>query len=206
MIDNLFRNSLPRFVGPLLKIYGWLGLTPNAVTVLGCGLGVLSALLVANGALKLALVFWWIGRLFDGTDGVYARHIGRSSKYGGFLDINCDMLAYGAVVLGLAYLRPDLSLNWSIILFLYSLCISGALALGALEEGTSFNDKRKLRLASGLAEGGETGIFYSICFLFPEYLRSLSIFWAAVLTITVLARFVLARKILFISKEKVEVK
>lgn len=196
MIDNGFRAILPRYVQPLLRLYRWLGLSPNTVTLLGCAFGILSALLVAQGKLIAALVIWWLGRIFDGTDGIYARKFERSSKFGGFLDINCDMLAYGAVALGFAYLRPDLGFYWATILFLYTLCIAGALALGALQDERPLDDNRKLHLASGLAEGGETGIFYSICFLFPEYLQSLSIVWGIVLIITIVARFGLARKLL----------
>lgn len=196
MIDNPFRRLLPRFVGPLLRLYQWLGLSPHAVTFLGCALGGVTAILVAKGKLILALGVWWLGRILDGTDGIYARKIGRATKFGGYLDINCDMLAYGAVVLGFAYLRPDLGFYWAAILFLYSLCIAGALALGSLQDGDSLNDNRKLHLASGLAEGGETGIFYSICFIFPEYLKSLSIAWGVILIVTVVARFGLAQKLL----------
>ncbi len=199
MIDNAFRSILPRFVGPLLRLYKFLKLSPDGVTVLGCLMGIVSSFFVAKEYFVLALALWWLGRLLDGTDGIYAREIGRSSKVGAFLDINCDMLAYGAVILGLYFYRPDLAFYWCVILFLYILCIAGALSLGSLqsEHNPSYSrDNRKLRLAAGLAEGGETGFFYSFCFLFPTYLKPLSIIWIAILALTVVARAILAMKLL----------
>ena len=35
MIDNAVRARLPRYVGPLVALYGRLGLTPNQVTFIG---------------------------------------------------------------------------------------------------------------------------------------------------------------------------
>ena len=45
MIDNAFREILPRFAGPLLRIYAFCGLSPNAVSCLGLALAGVSALL-----------------------------------------------------------------------------------------------------------------------------------------------------------------
>ncbi len=196
MIDDPFRKILPNFVGPLLKLYKSLGLTPNQITFLGCGLGVAAAVAVSLNKLLMALVLWWLGRLFDGTDGIYARSICGSTKFGSYLDINCDMLAYGAIIVAFFHINPEFAPFWIIILFLYVLCISGALALGSLQDESSFQDNRKLHLAAGLAEGGETGIFYSLCFLFPSQLGLLTKIWICILSVTVIARLLLARRVL----------
>jgi phosphatidylglycerophosphate synthase len=142
----------------------------------------------------LALCLWWVGRLLDGTDGIYARATGQSSDFGGYLDIVCDMAAYGAMILGFALWQPQHGFLWAIILFLYILCITSALALGAIQERHSLGaaDNRTLRLASGLAEGGETGVAYSLMLLLPQFIESLAIVWIGVLITTVLARSWLA--------------
>ncbi|MEO5970103.1 MAG: CDP-alcohol phosphatidyltransferase family protein [Bdellovibrionia bacterium] len=192
MIDNIFREKLPRFVRPLLKFYKLLELNPNSVTIAGCLTGLASALFVSQGFFILGLALWWAGRLLDGTDGIYARHFGKTSEVGAYLDINCDMLAYSAMILAFFKIWPVLSLNWIIIMALYVLCISGALSLGSLQGPTAHSSSRKLQLAAGLAEGGETGIFYSCCLVFPNYIQPLSLFWITVLIATVLARATLA--------------
>lgn len=196
MIDNAFRRLLPDRVGPLLALYRRFGLTPNHVTVIGFLVALLAASAVAAGAPWLAVCLWWLGRIADGTDGIYARSLGQASAFGAYLDIVLDMAAYGAMVLGLAFAHPELDWAWSTMLFLYILCITSALALGAEEAvvGVEARDERGLRLGVGLAEGGETGIAYTLMLLFPAWLGSLAVIWIAILTTTVIARTVLAAR------------
>ncbi len=198
MIDDPFRRALPRFTAPLIRVYQGLGLTPNQVTWLGFGTACLAALAVARGALLGALALWWLSRLFDGTDGILARETGRSSDFGGYLDILLDMAAYSAMLLGFDARFPELHGRWMGMLALYVLCITSALALGSLEQGRSLpaRDDRRLRLGAGLAEGGETGIAYSAFLLLPAWLPQTTALWIALLATTVVARSLLARRLL----------
>ena len=195
MIDQPFRAWLANKAQPLIKTYQALGLTPNHVTLMGCVFGFASAGLVALGQNWAALGIWWAGRLLDGTDGIYARATGRASDFGGYLDIVCDMAAYSVMILGFAWSRSEFMSWWLVILLLYVLCITSALALGSLErrEGLRSEDNRSLRLAAGLAEGGETGIAYSLLLLFPSMTGFLCAVWVGVLTLTVAARTLIAR-------------
>ena len=195
MIDQPFRSWLADKAQPILKIYKALGLTPNHVTVMGCVAGLASAGLVALGENWAALGIWWAGRLLDGTDGIYARATGRTSDFGGYLDIVCDMAAYSAMILGFAWSRPEFMNWWLVILLLYVLCITSALSLGSLErrEGLKSEDNRSLRLAAGLAEGGETGIAYSLLRVFPTMTGLLCAGWVGLLALTVVARTFIAR-------------
>ena len=170
MIDNAFRALLPRFVGPLLALYGRLGWTPNHVTVLGLVVAFLASAAVAFHFWWLAFVLWWLSRLADGTDGLYARESGQESDFGAYLDIVLDMAAYGGMVLGFAIAAPEFQAQWMAMLFLYILCIATALSLGMQEAKRAITprDDRGLRLGAGLAEGGETGIAYSVFLLFPN--------------------------------------
>jgi phosphatidylglycerophosphate synthase len=194
LIDQPFRQILPRFSKPLIGFYAALRLSPNHITIGGLVLALGAAAATAQGWPMLAFCLWWVGRLLDGTDGIYARATGQSSDFGGYLDIVCDMAAYGAMILGFALWQPQHGFLWAIILFLYILCITSALALGAIQERRSLGaaDNRTLRLASGLAEGGETGIAYSLMLLLPQFIESLAIVWIGVLVTTVLARSWLA--------------
>jgi phosphatidylglycerophosphate synthase len=198
MIDNAFRARLPRHAGPLLAIYARLSLTPNHVTILGFVIAILASLAVARGLPWVALALWWVSRIADGTDGLYARHSGQATRFGAYLDIVLDMAAYGAMVLGFAWAVPELAPQWAAMLFLYILCITSALALGSQEEGLPNvpRDDRGLRLGAGLAEGGETGIAYTIFLLFPGQLAFSARVWIAVLALTVVLRTLLAARIL----------
>jgi len=198
MIDNAFRSILPRFVGPLLSLYGRLGWTPNHVTLLGFLIALLASAAVAMDFGWVALGLWWLSRLADGTDGLYARVSGQESDFGAYFDIVLDMAAYGAMVLGFSIAAPELQAQWMAMLFLYILCISTALSLGMQEAKRALapRDNRGLRLGAGLAEGGETGIAYSVFLLFPIYLEILTTIWIALLATTVIARTFLAYRTL----------
>jgi phosphatidylglycerophosphate synthase len=195
MIDNVFRARLPKFSGPLVNCYRQLNLSPNQLTIIGLFFGAGATVLVALHYFYAAIVVWWLGRLVDGTDGIYARETHQASAFGAFLDIICDMTAYSLMILGFDWAFPEHHLNWMLILLLYVLCITGALALGNLEERQKLagRDNRGLRFAAGIAEGGETGIAYTTFLLLPESIGALSLCWAAVLAITVLARAILAK-------------
>ncbi|MCP4004253.1 MAG: CDP-alcohol phosphatidyltransferase family protein [bacterium] len=196
MIDNAFRGILPRFARPLTRLYAKLNLTPNGVSVIAFALGCLAALCVAQGWALAAVALWWVGRLADGTDGIYARETGQASSFGAYFDIVLDMAAYGIMIVGFAFLHPELQTNWLLIQFLYVLCIASALALGMQEAALDLQprDDRGLRLGAGLAEGGETGIAYTAFLFFPQHVEALSQFWILVLSITVIARTLLARR------------
>ena len=197
MIDGPFRARLPHYVGPLVSMYSRLGLTPNVISLLALAIAVAAAIAVGLGHALLALVLWWLGRLFDGTDGIFARTTGQATGFGAYLDIVCDMAAYSVMMVGFAMAQPPLSIYCLVIVVLYVLCITSALALGSLEErlGEGAADNRGLRLGAGLAEGGETGIAYSLFLLFPAALEVLMAAWIAILLLTVIARSLLARRL-----------
>jgi phosphatidylglycerophosphate synthase len=197
MIDGPFRTVLPRFTTPLIRLYLKLGLTPNLITLLALVLGFVAAFLCAIGASWGAMIVWWFGRLFDGTDGIFARETGQSSAFGAYLDIVSDMCAYSVMILGFSILHPDLASTWAVILVLYVLCITSALAFGSMEATLHrpAHDNRGLRLGAGLAEGGETGIAYSAFLIFPSHVPWLTKIWISSLIVTVLSRTLMAARL-----------
>lgn len=194
MLDNRFRALLPRYVDPLVRLLNALGLSPNQITVCGLLIALMSAFLIVQETFLAALALWWLSRLLDALDGIFARKYHKTSDFGAFLDIQFDMLAYSAMVLAFAWVYPEYSLQWMLMLFCYVLCISGALGLGAFENKHGIEDDsgRGLRIAMGLAEGGETGIAYTAFVLFPAWLPITTWVWLAVLATTIIARLALA--------------
>jgi len=98
------------FIHPLsdwvVKIGIRLGLSPNLVSFLGLGCGVLAAFMYyqlpqasyVTGAF-VAMIGWHI---FDGADGRLARATGKTSAFGRIIDGICDHLVFGAVYISLA--------------------------------------------------------------------------------------------------------
>ena len=202
MIDQSFRKILPKFSGPLLKVYRKFNLAPNHLTWLGFSFACFAAVCVAFKLYIFGALLWWVGRVFDGTDGLWARTIGQTSLYGAYLDIVLDMAAYSIMVIGFAVAFPQLKFIWIAILFLYVLCITSALAMGDVQTQlvnsgkiSIKQDNRGLSLASGLAEAGETGIAYTLFLLFPTHINWLASLWIVILTITVVARTLMVRRL-----------
>ncbi len=195
MIDNPFRSRLPKFVGPIISLYKILGLSPNQVTFIALLLGGVSSYLVSLQYFISAATVWWVGRLLDGTDGIHARATQQTTAFGAHFDILADMASYSMMIIGFFFAFPSLQFLWLSILFLYVLCITGALSLGNLEDKQQIptSNNRGLRLAAGIAEGGETGIAYTLFLLFPGYIKPLAEIWVVVLFITVVARLWLAK-------------
>jgi CDP-diacylglycerol--glycerol-3-phosphate 3-phosphatidyltransferase len=102
LVSNDLRNSLRARVEPFARGLGRVGLTPNAVTVLGF-------LVAAIGGLLAGLQLWFaagviatVGAVFDMLDGALARATGTTSKLGAFLDSTFDRWGEAAVYVGVA--------------------------------------------------------------------------------------------------------
>lgn len=194
MIDASFRSFFSKKSRAFIKFMARTGLSPNSVTVLAFIISSSAAIAIYKNQYFLALLLWWSGRLLDATDGELARNTGKTSAFGAFLDITLDMTAYSLIIVGFYFKELQHQAYWMMILFLYIGCITSALALGTLlnQENHANHDNRGLRLASGLAEGGETGLAYTAFLLFPGSLPYLLPVWILILFITIAARFLFA--------------
>lgn len=103
MLNKYARAFFTRVLTPFAALLIRLGVSPDAVTLIGTG-----------GVMAGALVFYPQGEFFWGTvvitlfvfsdlvDGNMARQLGRSSRWGAFLDSTLDRVADGAIFGGLA--------------------------------------------------------------------------------------------------------
>src|SRR5438309_2277446 len=104
-----FRNTLPRgWVTPLAVALGKIGLTPNALTILGLILSIVAGVTLALGYMLLGGVLILISGLFDLMDGTLARHTKQASPFGAILDSTFDRFGEAACLLGLlVYYLPQ---------------------------------------------------------------------------------------------------
>jgi CDP-diacylglycerol---glycerol-3-phosphate 3-phosphatidyltransferase len=103
MLNKYARALFTRVLTPLATLLLRLGVSPDAVTLAGTG-----------GVVTGALAFFPRGELFWGSfvialfvfsdlvDGTMARQLGRSSRWGAFLDSTLDRVADAAIFAGLA--------------------------------------------------------------------------------------------------------
>jgi CDP-diacylglycerol--glycerol-3-phosphate 3-phosphatidyltransferase len=101
MLSEIVRKYARLFLEPLARLISRTGISPNVITVIGF-------LLMIGVAIVLALgYFFWGGILitavaiFDAVDGTLARMMGRTSRFGAFLDSTLDRFSEAVIFLGL---------------------------------------------------------------------------------------------------------
>ena len=91
---------------PLSHIAGWLeatGISPNTLTLIGFGLTLVVALVLASGQLLWGGLLLIVAALFDTLDGAVARHAGKTSVFGAFLDSVMDRFSEAVTLIALIY-------------------------------------------------------------------------------------------------------
>ncbi|MFZ1471151.1 MAG: CDP-alcohol phosphatidyltransferase family protein [Paracoccaceae bacterium] len=201
----MFDSRLRRVIDPVLNRAGRAiatrGITADQMTLIGLGLGVLAALVLAFGLPGwLALLPLIAGRIADGLDGAVAR-ASQKTDFGGYLDIACDFAVYGAIPLAFVIRDPAANaIPGAFVLF--SFYVNAASFLGfatmAAKRGleTRAQGEKSLYYAAGLLEGAETiGFFIALC-LWPQLFAPLSWAFGALCLMTAIARILWARRVL----------
>ncbi len=124
------RILLSRLEGPIAHFLARLGLSPNALTLLGLALVGGSAYLVSTGHFLLAGVLLLVSGAFDILDGVLARGTNRVTAFGGLLDSVSDRIGEAGMFLGLLvfYLSPTMKAE----LILVYLALAGSFMVSYL--------------------------------------------------------------------------
>ncbi|RRR73041.1 MAG: CDP-alcohol phosphatidyltransferase family protein [Candidatus Viridilinea halotolerans] len=198
MIDKALRvpkeTLLGQMVrGPLRRLH------PNAVTLAAAVIGVAAAGAAWQGAYLPALGLWMLNRVLDGLDGTLARTTGQQSDLGAYLDIVLDHVVYVAVPLGLVLAMGTPAAYLALILLLASFYINAAswMYLAALLEkrnagAAAHGELTTVTMPTGLLEGAETIVFYTLFLLLPGALVPLFGLMAGLVLITVGQRMVWA--------------
>jgi CDP-diacylglycerol--glycerol-3-phosphate 3-phosphatidyltransferase len=91
---------------PLGQIASWLqttGISPNALTIIGFFLTVVVALVLASGQLFWGGLLLIFAALFDTLDGALARHAGKTTVFGAFLDSVVDRFSESVTLVALIW-------------------------------------------------------------------------------------------------------
>ena len=181
MLDEELRRGAKPFYGPATTALARRGVTGNALTAAGFGIGALCLLAIALGFNVVALVLWLLNRLLDGLDGEVARLRGESSELGSFLDIAADFFMYGGFLVALAVQHPDARLALVILFFAYYLNGSIFLALSGVLERLKAErlTERGLHFRRSLTEGFETIVTGVLFLVFPGYVSPIAHIFAA---------------------------
>jgi CDP-diacylglycerol---glycerol-3-phosphate 3-phosphatidyltransferase len=116
LVPPATRQRVRDLAVPIATALGQLGLTPNALTLIGFAGTCVAAFAAANQ--------WWVAAgvlvlafgIFDLFDGALARATGQASRFGAFLDSTFDRAGELIVYLGIAWGALELGLSAPIIL------------------------------------------------------------------------------------------
>ena len=102
VVSPAMRQRVRDLATPVARALGRLGLTPNALTVIGFVGTCVAAFAAASQAWLIAGILVLAFGVFDLFDGTLARATGRVTKLGAFLDSTLDRAGEGIVYVGLA--------------------------------------------------------------------------------------------------------
>lgn len=102
MLNRYARAAVTRILTPVARLLLRLGISPDVVTILGT-LGVCLGALVffPRGQLLVGVLVITAFVFSDTIDGIMARELGHSSKWGAFLDSTLDRIGDAAIFSGL---------------------------------------------------------------------------------------------------------
>ncbi len=101
MLSEAVRKYSRIFLEPLARFISATGVSPNIITVTGFVLMVGVAFVLARGHLFWGGILITAVALFDAIDGTLARMMGRTSRFGAFLDSTLDRFSEAVIFLGL---------------------------------------------------------------------------------------------------------
>lgn len=100
-LSDASRTRVKDAFEPIALAMGRAGLTPDMLTLIGFGITVVGAILLAGQLWLAGGLVVFVGGVFDMFDGTLARATGRVSALGAFMDSVFDRAGEGAVYVGL---------------------------------------------------------------------------------------------------------
>ncbi len=117
MLSERLRRWTQGVREPIGRILGRLGISPNALTLLGYALNLTVMCVLALGHLRVGGILVLFAGLFDALDGAVARATGQTSTFGAFLDSVVDRYSEATVLFGLLlwHMRSEAQLELALI-------------------------------------------------------------------------------------------
>lgn len=174
MLTEAVRKYSRVFLEPMARFISRTGLSPNVITFIGFVLMIGVAVVLALGHLFWGGMLIIAVALFDAVDGTLARMMGRTSRFGAFLDSTLDRFSEAITFLGLFIYLTGQNRELELILIyatvVGSLMVSYARARAegigvALKEGLVTRFERVFLLVVGLLFNQLTIILWLLAIL-----------------------------------------
>ncbi len=132
ILSEKIKERFVQAIAPFCSFLSGLGISPNAVSLAGLSLSLISGLVYASGAFFCAGVILILAGTCDVLDGQMARLTGKISLFGAFLDSAIDRFSELFIFLGLAWHfsrlsaeNPESALG-SVVVLILILALSGS--------------------------------------------------------------------------------
>ena len=193
MLDTRVRLLIDPVLDRLAVVLARLGLSANAMTVLGFLFGAAGCVAIAWQSYGIALTLVLLNRVADGLDGSIARRQG-PTDVGGYLDIVLDMIFYSGVPFAFAVSRPEFTLPAAFLIYSFIGTGGSFLAYAAIaaKRGVTADrlGKKSFFYSTGLIEGTETVVFIVVCCLLPDRFAMLAWVFGSLCWITTAGRII----------------
>jgi phosphatidylglycerophosphate synthase len=192
VIDRRAQTLLAPLFAALVRPLARRGVSADALTVLGCIVGLLAAAAIVWGHFVAALALMLASRLLDGLDGTLAR-LTRPTARGAFLDIALDFVFYAAIPLAFALHDPAANaLAAAPLLAAFVLTATSFLAFAVLSEKHALDATAAPRggvakgfvFLGGLTEAGETLLCFVLMCLLPQHFAPIALGFALLCLVT----------------------
>lgn len=189
MLDTHARKYVQPIIEKTARLFLSWGLSANQITWIAFLIGVSTGPLIYLEQMWWAVLMLWVSGFFDVVDGTMAR-LTQSSAWGTVLDVSFDRLVEISVILGLAFLFPDVM--WALLLLSVSIiyAMTVFLTVGAVSENKGI---KSFHYSTGLAERTEGFILFTLMIVFTQYLLWLTLLFLVVEVFTAIQRLLQAK-------------
>ncbi len=201
MVDQFLRQPKEQLLAPLAQRLRHIH--PTSITIAAFGVGLAAAVCAWQQAYLASFGCWLLNRLLDGLDGTVARINKQQSDLGGYIDILLDVIIYALLPIGLVAGQPTLGNGLAalgLISSFYVNAISWAYLAAILEKRQQGAKAQaamtSIAMPSGLIEGTETVLLFSLFIILPNHLSLLFQLMTGLVVITIGQRFIWATRYL----------
>ncbi len=187
MIDTLLLPHYQRWIKPIIERLDLKrNITPNRITTLAIGLGVVAGFFLWFHWSIAALVILIFSGICDIFDGALARQRGTQSNWGCAYDIVGDRVVEASVIIGLYAFAPHT--RATICLFMIAsalLCLTSFFVVGMMSQNSA---EKSFHYSLGIVERFECFLLFFAMILFPQYFTILGIAFILLVTLTAVIR------------------
>lgn len=188
MRDSALRQKKDQLLTPVVRQL-FANIHPNTLSFISVGVGLLSVAAITNRMYWIGLALWLGNRTLDGVDGLVARIYDKQTDLGGYIDLVLDFVVYLTIPIAFVFVSQTMANLWALI-FLFAAYVINLLSWTMLS--TLLEKRRKIagshltsiEMPTGLVEGAETIVFYTLFYLLPGYVAYLFVIMGALVLFT----------------------